>query len=72
MILIKKIHIFLEKTNNWRNQNGGQKPRWRQVDNFFNRNLTETPPSGFERYFFGANLLIINYCFQNVIWAFGI
>jgi hypothetical protein len=31
MILIKKYSYFLGKINNWRkNQNGGQKPRWRQ------------------------------------------
>jgi hypothetical protein len=53
IIFIQKYSYFLEKNNNWRkNQNGGQKPRWRQVDYFSNRNLTETPPSGFERYIF--------------------
>jgi hypothetical protein len=48
MILIKKYSYFLEKINNWKkNQYGSQKPRWRKVDNYFVRNLTETPPSGF-------------------------
>jgi hypothetical protein len=63
MIMIKKYSYFLEKINNWKIiQNGGQKPRWRQVEYFSNRNLTETPPS-FERYIFYADLMMIKYCF---------
>jgi hypothetical protein len=43
--LFINIHMF------GKNQNGGQKPRWRQVDYFFNRNSTETPSSGFVIFF---------------------
>jgi hypothetical protein len=35
-----------------KNQNSGQKPRWRHVDYFFNKNSTETPSSGFVRHNF--------------------
>jgi hypothetical protein len=45
LILIQKYLIFLEKNN-------GQKPRWRQVGYFFNKNSTETSFSGFVRNIF--------------------
>jgi hypothetical protein len=36
LIFIKKYSYFQEKIYGWRkNQNGGQKPRWRQVEFFF-------------------------------------
>jgi hypothetical protein len=47
LILIQKYSYFLGKKWLEKNLNGGQKSRWRQVDSFFNRNLTETPSDGF-------------------------
>jgi hypothetical protein len=35
-----------------KNQNSCQKPRWRHVDYFFNKNSTKTPSSGFVRNIF--------------------
>jgi hypothetical protein len=49
----QKYSYFLKKIHVWRkNQNGGRKPRWRQVDYFSNRNSIGMPSSGFVRYIF--------------------